>query len=193
MTQAVLAIPDSDIAPVTEGAVVEQSARLKGRISEAAFALEAVTRGWIVIDPGDIDDFDRILKRFNTPALTVQIKRAKLYERDQCYRINASRSGGLGAKKRVLYAPQAFDILAAHLVDVNKWVFYTRAEIGNRTQLVYKRPELRKQATSSRACDARDPDNWSLLDQVAAIRSQESFGLGQPMSYPMSDSPCISQ
>ena len=175
MTQQILALPDSNIAPVTDGATAEQSARLKGRISEAAFALEAVIRGWIVIDPGDIDDFDRILKRCDTPALTVQIKAAKLYERDGCYRINASRSGGVGAKKRVLYSPQAFDILAAHLVDVNKWVFYTRAEIGNRTQLVYKRPELRKQATSVRACDARDPDNWELIDDVAQSLTNSGY------------------
>lgn len=169
MTQAILALPDSDISPVTEGAVVEQSARLKGRISEAAFALEAVERNWIVIDPGDIDDFDRILKRAHTPALTVQIKRAIMYAADGCYRVNASRSGGNGGK-RILYGPQAFDILAAHLADINAWVFYTRAEIGNRTQLIYKRPEMRKQRVSSRACDARDLDNWNLIDEVAAAK-----------------------
>lgn len=172
------AVTDSDIAPVTLGAVVEQSARLKGRISEAAFALEAVKRNWIVIDPGDIDDFDRIVKRAETAALTIQIKRATIYAADGCYRINASRSGSSGSK-RILYGPRAFDILAAHLADIDRWVFYTRAEVGDRTALVYKLPEMRKQRVSSRACDARDPDNWDLLNQVAEslTANQNSFAV----------------
>ena len=166
MTERLFTMIDAEHSPVTEGAVLSSSR--KGKISEAAFALAAVLRGWDVIDPGDIEDFDRIIKRAGCRPITVQVKRAMMYGADKCYRINTSRSGGKGAKARVLYSQHAFDVLAAHLADVDRWVFYTRAELLDRSQAIYMLPSDRKQTTSLRACAAREPDNWALLDEVAA-------------------------
>ena len=165
MSEELTALTDGQHSAVTEDAV-ELTSSHKGRISEAAFALQAVIRGWLVFDPGDADGFDRIIKRQDTRPIAVQIKRAWKYKQDSCYRINASRSATWG-RKRQLYGPMAFDVLAAHLPDVDLWVFYTRAELGNRTQTTYKLPHERLQTTSRRACDARSPNNWELLDDVA--------------------------
>ena len=169
MTQpALFAVTDGEHSEVTEGGANEFSAQRKGKISEAAFALQAIIRGWDVVNPnGDPDDYDTILKRPHTRPILVQVKRAIRYLGDNCYRINASRSGGPDSKRRILYSHTAFDVLAAHLSDVDQWVFYTRAELGNRTQTTYKLPAERRQAVSSRAPDARDPDNWDLLNDVA--------------------------
>jgi hypothetical protein len=69
------------------------------------------------------------------------------------------------------------------LGDTGRWVFYMRQELGNRVGTTYLPPELRKTAVSRAAPSPRDPDNWELLDQVAAIKAQESLGIGQPMSH----------
>ena len=177
MTQPVLfAVEDGEHSAVTRGAAPEFSSKRKGKISEAAFALQAIIRGWDVVNPnGDPDDYDTILKRPSTRPILVQVKRAMRSVQDNCYRINASRSGGPDSKRRILYSHTAFDVLAAHLADVDRWVFYTRAELGNRTQTTYKLPTDRRQVVQRRAPDARDPDNWELLDQVAAMYSQESL------------------
>lgn len=164
-------LTDAEHSPVTDEAV-DISSSHKGRISEASFALQAIIRGWLVFDPGDADGFDRIIKRPHTRPIAVQVKRAWKYDQDSCYRVNTSRSASK-SRGRQLYGPMAFDVLAAHLSDVDKWVFYTRSELGNRTQATYKLPDERLQITSRRACDARDPNNWHLLDEVAASLSRQ--------------------
>ncbi len=190
MTQVLFAIEDGEHSAVAEGGISELSAKRKGKISEAAFALQAIIRGWDVVNPnGDPDDYDTILKRPHTRPILVQVKRSMRYPDDNCYRINASRSGGSDSKRRILYSYTAFDVLAAHLADVDRWVFYTRAELGDRTQTTYKLPAERRQVVSKRAPDARDPDNWELLDQVAAMYSQESKGVSQQMSHPILNTP----
>lgn len=183
----ITATQDSDIAPVTEGAMVDvQSSDYKGRVSEAAFTYQAVRRGWEVIDAGGAADYDRLIKRPTTRGLLVQVKRAYRDSGRTLYVVNCSRSRK-GVSGRVQYSSTAFDILAVHLADIDQWVFYTRSELGNRTRATYILPHERKNKTSVIACEARDPNNWELLDQVAAIYSQQSFGLGQPLSDPMSD------
>ena len=147
-----------------------QTSAHKGKISEAAFTLAAVIRGWDVIMPtASSEDYDRIIKRPLTRPLVIQVKRAhRDAANDRYYRINCSRSGCAGVgHKRILYGPMAFDVLAAHLHDIDKWLFFSRPELGNRTTTLYVLPEERKQASRSDAMQDRTPDNWSLLDDVA--------------------------
>lgn len=171
MTQpALFATPDSDMAPVTEGAVIDtQSTEYKGKVSEAAFAYQAVLRGWDVFDAGGAPDMDKILKRPNTLPLAVQVKRAYFDAPRKLYIVNCSRTRRCD-NTRILYSTTAFDILAVHLHDADRWVFYTRAELGNRTRTSYTLPSERKNKTSRNAPDARDPDNWSLIDAVASSK-----------------------
>ena len=184
MTQALFAIEDGKHLPVTTSAVVGlESADYKGKVSEAAFAYQAVLRGWDVIDAGGAADYDRILKRPHTRAVLVQVKRAYRDSERTLYVVNCSKSRK-DAGGRQQYSVTAFDILAVHLADVDRWVFYTRSEIGNRHTATYILPKERKNKTSVIAMSARDPDNWELFDQVAAMYSQESLGVTQPMSYP---------
>jgi hypothetical protein len=166
MTQAVLAIPDSDIAPVTDGGVIDLNTCELGNISEMKFEIEACARGWLVASPrGRSRDFDCIVKRQNTRPVTIQIKRARK-KLDHSYLFNTSR--GLGKTgRRVLYSQSAFDVLAVHLVDIDKWIFYSREEIGTRQGITYTLPELRKNAPYPGATRARNVDNWSLIDDVA--------------------------
>ena len=161
------ALPDSNLAPVTYGAAVDtQSSDYKGKVSEAAFAYQAVLRGWDVIDAGGAADYDRIVKRPTTRAVLVQVKRAYRDGARNVYVVNCSRSRK-GVSGRVQYSATAFDILAVHLADIDQWVFYTRTELGNRTRAAYILPQERKNKTSYAACAPRDPNNWELLDDVA--------------------------
>lgn len=167
MTQSVLfATPDSDITPVTEGAAVEllcTPTHVKGRISEMAFMLEATLRGWDVCAPAaGVDDYDFIVKRKSLRPVVVQVKRSTrlILKNSHMYSIRA-------ANPKRLYSEEAFDVLANHLPDVDMWVFFTRAELGDRKKTTYTLPKDRKQATKCSAPAAREPDNWSLLDDVA--------------------------
>lgn len=138
----------------------------KGKVSEAAFTLQAVMRGWDVIDAGGAPDLDRIIKRPYTRPIAVQIKRAYYDTPRSLYIVNCSktrRSQG----DRISYSATAFDVLAAHLPDIDKWVFYTRRELGNRQKATYILPGNRKNKTRESACSPRNPENWDLLDDVA--------------------------
>ena len=139
----------------------------KGDISEAMFDLAARRRGWIVASAhGKARDFDSVVKR---PQLirpvSVQIKLAQQirYDSGSCfYQVTCKQ----GATKQS-YSSTAFDILAVHLFDVDKFVFYRREEIGNRLCFMYLLPEMRKYRTRKTAMPNRNPDNWELLDEVA--------------------------
>lgn len=164
----ITATPDSETAPVTAGAAIDtESSDYKGRVSEAAFAYQAVLRGWEVIDTGGAPDYDRVIKRPHTRALLVQVKRAYRDEARSLYVVNCSRSRR-DSSGRSQYSTTAFDVLAVHLADIDQWVFYTRAELGNRSTTTFILPHERKNKTSVIACAARDPNNWELLDDVAA-------------------------
>ena len=151
---------------LTSGFVDTESNDYKGKVSEAAFALQAVIRGWDVIDAGGAPDLDRIIKRPYTRPIAVQIKRAYYDAPRSLYIVNCSRTRRANGD-RVPYSATAFDVLAAHLPDIDKWVFYTRPELGNRQKATYILPGNRKNKTSYAACAPRDPENWSLLDDVA--------------------------
>ena len=168
MSNAVFALEDGQHSEVTQGcaAVDFKSNDYKGKVSEAAFAYQAVLRGWDVIDAGGAPDYDRIVKRPYTRAVLVQVKRAYRDKDRALYIVNCSKSRK-DARGRQQYSSTAFDVLAVHLADIDRWVFYTRAEIGNRVCACYILPEDRKNKTSVIAMTARDPDNWDLLHDVA--------------------------
>lgn len=181
MTQSILALPDSDIAPVTEGAAgrVALNNCERGDISEEMFDVEARRRGWLVASGrGKGRDFDSIVKR---PSLirpvSVQTKLAHWYEDKQSYLVRCATAQ--------TYSATAFDVLAVHLADRNQFVFFLRSELGNRVGFRYQPLEFRKKRQCRGAVINRDPNNWELLDQVAATNSQESSGVSQQMSDPL--------
>ena len=71
------------------------------------------------------------------------------------------------AKNGAVYSSTAYDVLAVYLWDRREWVLYSRAELGGRHGTTFTPPELRLRAVRGSGCDARDPNNWHLLDEVA--------------------------
>ena len=191
MTQpALFALTDGGHSGVTEGGAQMLSNTQKGIISELEFAKQAVLRGWDIILPGGSQsDFDVILKKAATRLLTIQIKRSsEIAAQPGTFRVRCNVAGSLGRPQR-LYSATAFDILAAHICPLDSWVFYTRSELGNRQATSYTLPTHRKISTSKSAPVARNLNNWELLDQVAAMYSQESLGVTQQMSHPILNTP----
>jgi hypothetical protein len=169
----ILALTDSHAALVTEGASVCMSPHVKGRISEMAFALEATRRGWDVCAPSaGMDDYDFIIKRPQMRPVVVQVKWSTLIIKGNSrgYNIRA-------ANPKRIYSGSAFDVLASHLPDVNMWVFFRRAELGERTKTTYTLPMDRRLRIKSHALAPRNPNNWHLLDEVAESLTahQKSF------------------
>lgn len=181
MSEELFALEDGEHSKVTESGISLSSGD-KGDISELAFEMEAQKRGWIVASArGKSKDFDAIIKRPHLiRPVSVQVKLANWAPGGGGSRPGTPcRYGFHCGRLSGPYSVTAFDVLAVHLGDMNKWVFYTRAELGNRRRSSYLPPELRRQAVKQSAPDARDPDNWELLDQVAALYSQESLGVTQ--------------
>jgi hypothetical protein len=176
VTQPVLfAVEDGEHSAVTEAGFATLNTCEIGNISEIKFEIEATMRGWIVASPrGRARDFDCIVKRQSTRPVTVQVKKARK-SGGLGYVVNTTRALGKTGR-RVTYSSAAFDIMAVHLHDIDKWVFYTRHELGDRQSTSYLLPQHRYRSTRQSAPDARDPDNWELLDQAAAMYSQESSG-----------------
>ncbi len=174
------ALEDGEHSAVTEGLALSKNQL--GDVSELAFELHAIRRGWTVATPrGSAQDFDAILKRPNLRPIVVQVKRAWASPKNG-YSVPCCRRRPTG---RVSYSTDAFDVLAAHLPDTDQFVFFTRGEIGGVGKLSFLPAPSRKNSRRSDATVAdRDPDNWELLDQVAAMYSQESLPLGQPLSHP---------
>jgi hypothetical protein len=175
------ALEDGEHSPVTQG--LSLSKNQLGDDSELAFELHAVRRGWTVATPrASAQDFDAIVKRPNYRPIVVQVKRAWATPTGG-YSVPCCRRRPNG---RVSYSKDAFDVLAAHLPDSDQFVFFTRTEIGDSGKLSFLPASNRKNARRSDATVAdRLPDNWELLDQVAAIYSQESQGVSQQMSDPL--------
>lgn len=176
MTQPLLlAMPDSDIAPVTEDAVVDvapdeaaqdrrekQAEKIRrSKTAELLFCLKAVELGYDVKwMQGQCKGYDIILERRGMRPMFVQVKSTGPQAGRSDYFIRNCTEG-------VIYDAAAYDVLAVHLYDRNEWVFYTRSELGNRTSTSYMPAEFRQYAARNRACNARDPNNWSILDEVA--------------------------
>jgi len=168
MTQPLLlAMPDSDIAPVTEGAAITRSigATQKGTISEKLFEVYALRRGWqVATNSGGGNDFDHAVKRPERPrAVIIQTRLAQLFlvQGRPKYHMQFTKTDGS------CYSPTAFDVFAVHLPDTDDFIFFTRAEAGNRKATTYTRREHMSRAPMSSAMAFRDPNNWHLLDEVA--------------------------
>ena len=174
MTQPILfAMEDDERSLVTEGAFVMSSARA-GDDSELAFERAALQRGWRVCAPkGAAEEFDYIVKRRGGRPVVVQVKRAAMqHSKESNYNIRCCKTRGPRASagvsaRRIPYEVGAFDVLAAHLPDLDKFVFFTLGEINGRTSVGYTPPDRRQNRRQQRAVAARDPDNWELIDAIA--------------------------
>ena len=122
-----------------------------GDISESIFATQALRRGWwVYTSNGHARPADAIVFRPPMRPISIQIKTASIYaDRDNSYGVMVCR--GRGAIK-VSYLKGDFDILAAWLPDVQKFVFWRFDEIADRKKINYS-PRLHRQ-----------PDNWNLLE-----------------------------
>ncbi len=174
MTQSVLfATPDSDITPVTEDAVVDGhlSAVTKGTISEKLVEVAALRRGWhVATNTGGGDDFDHIIKRPQyLRGVVVQVRLAFMHARHGSMRYVVPFRKTAGG----CYSATAFDVFAVHLPDTDEVVFFTRAETGNRITTTYTRRASLTRNSPSSAMAYRDPNNWHLLDEVAASLSRQ--------------------
>jgi hypothetical protein len=179
---ALFAVEDGEHSAVTQDGAIycpgpadRAERRILGDASEFEFCKQAVMRGWQVRHNGGWEpDYDVIVKKPRQPILTVQIKRA--------WRSNPVRSEGSytvfcrkSGEKNASYSLNAFHVLAAHLTDIDAWLFFGRHELGDCRSASYTLPQHRKKKRSARKYADRIHDNWELLDQVAAMYSQESF------------------
>ncbi len=190
MTQpALFALTDGEHSEVTEGGM-QLSKSDKGDLSEMLFEIEAMTRGWLVASArGKGRDFDVILKKPQGRPVVVQVKRSGRPNKSggSTYYINCGRKDY--SQGFIPYHKFAFDVLAVHLADTQQFVFFSRQEMGDRIRATFTPPNERKAAPQGRALESRQPDNWELLDQVAAMYSQESKGVSQQMSHPILNTP----
>ena len=132
---------------------------MNGPISEAFFACEAIRRGWLVYttNVGHNEPADAIIVRPPNRPIAVQIKTATIAgDRNFSYGVLSCR--GRGKNKRT-YRKGDFDVLAALLPDLQKFVFWGFEEIAERKRITYS-PRLHRQ-----------PDNWDLLDKVTSGQS----------------------
>ena len=172
MTQPILfAMEDGEHSLVTEGAVSDAPPKKdsvrKGAIVERLFEIAALERGYeIAVNIGGGKDFDYIIRLPGKRPIVVQIKTGSLHANYGFYQIkNVTNSG--------VYSELAYDVLAVYLPDRSQWLFYSRRELGDRCKTSYKPREMR--SLPRRSCHGRhgetvadrDPDNWSLLDELS--------------------------
>ncbi len=133
----------------------------KGVIVERRFEIAVLERGYaIAANTGGGKDFDYIVRPpFGRPVV-VQVKTGRWRAEKRYYLIQNHRCGEI-------YTPNAYDVLAAYLPDRGQWIFYTRNELGNRKTTNYMPQECRMHQRRDGIMDARNPDNWELLDEVA--------------------------
>jgi hypothetical protein len=168
VTQAIFAITDGIHAPIT-GSAVELSACRKGEIAETLFIAGAMVHDWEIFTPfGHAQTADLCLVRSGVRPIMVQVKTARrnsVYPKN--YQISCCRTSGAP------YQPGDFDVLAAYLPDLNQFVLYSMQDLNGRAAMSY----------NPGADHHRNPSNWELLEQVAAIKAQESSSIGQPLSH----------
>ena len=151
MTQAIFAIPDSDIAPATQGAVIELSDSRKGDLAEALFIAGCLRRGHEVFKAfGNDHSSDYVIICANARVMA-QVKTATIDERGD-YTISTRRGRGLTRRP---YGRGDFDVLVAYLPDRDALVFWTFDEICGRQNVRYN------------PARHRQPSNWAILNQVA--------------------------
>ena len=165
------ALTDSDMALVTEDAALDCSlgSVQKGTISEKLFEVCALRRGWYVAsNSGGGDDFDHIIKRpekSNGVVIQTRLAQGRFIHGTWRYTISFCQQNGQP------YSLTAFDVLAVHLADADEFIFFTRAEIGNRSGTTYTRRKDLTRATRCTSMTFRDHNNWRLLDEVAESRT----------------------
>jgi hypothetical protein len=158
----------------------------KGTIVERRFEVEVMERGYeVAAHSGGGKDFDYIVRLPKYRPIVVQVKTGVWCSKLGRYQIENHSNGKI-------YSPHAYDVLAVYLPDRKQWLFYLRAELGNRRKTTYTPPELRQRARRSNSpfghgelMSDRNPENWDLLHQVAIANSQESLGVTQQMSDPL--------
>jgi hypothetical protein len=170
--------------------VTQQTAALgavpKGTIVERRFEIEVMERGYeVAAHSGGGKDFDYIVRLPAYRPIVVQVKTGVWCAKLGRYQIENHSNGKI-------YSAHAYDVLAVYLPDRKQWLFYLRAELGNRRKTTYTPPELRQRARRSNSpfghgelMSDRSPENWDLLYQVATANFQESLGIGQPLSDPL--------
>jgi hypothetical protein len=181
MTQPLLlAAPDSDIAPVTEGGIIvcpdtaERCAKAaetlaRADIAEFRCAEQLTQRGYsCTVLGGRFKGFDIIADRDDIWAQHVQVKHGFLTEN----RYIIKNRPGDGP----VYSPTAYDILVYYMWDRDQWLVYGRAEFGDMSGISYVPPDLRKNARYRRPGPAdRNVNNWEYFDQLATRAHQKSF------------------
>lgn len=127
----------------------------KGAHTELLFCAEAGARGYTIFMPlVGSPRADLCLKMGQGPYIGIQVKLACINtQRPGLYKVNTS-------PMKNKYSPGDFDILAAYLPDLNAFVFWHLDEIAQYGQISYSPSKH------------RDPDNWELLDEVAAANSR---------------------
>ncbi len=152
----------------------------KGEIAETLFMAGAMVNDWDVFVPlGHAHATDVCISKPWTPSIKVQVKTAWREELRNGYRYRIPLTKSNGGGRRQIYGHGDFDVLAGYLPDLNQFVFWAFADISGRQKIDYS-PERH-----------RSPSNWELLDQVAAIYSQESHGVSQPLSDPLPNTASI--
>jgi hypothetical protein len=123
----------------------------KGHCAEARFVYEVCDRGWKVYVPiGHAHAADIIIHRPPHHPVPVQVKTATYYANRDDYGFKCGR----GKNRVIPYIVGDFQILAAWLPNLQKFVFWRFDEIADRKKICYT-PRLHRQ-----------PDNWDLLDSV---------------------------
>ena len=124
----------------------------KGTHAELLFCAEVTSRGLQVLIPmGATSSTVDVWIVANSRPVSVQVKRA--WQTDNRYQVKVARRG-TKKKPQMSYKAGDFDILAAYLPDIGKFVLWRFDEIKKRKKISYT-PRLHRQ-----------PDNWELLDSV---------------------------
>jgi len=174
VTQAALfAVEDGEHSAVTEGGCAGNLE--KGKSHAVEFFYAATRRGWHIYAPvfNDGAAADCAGTKPGLPSILFQNKTGTIERGRPGYGICASR----GSAVKRPYARHDFDILVAYLPDRKQFAFFAYDQVAGRKTIRYN-PDIHFK-----------PDNWELLDQVAAIKSQESQGIGQLMSHALLDTP----
>ena len=158
---------------IDQGKAPRLSNTRKGEIAEVLFAAGAMVNDWEIFLPlGHAQTTDVCVVKPWMAPVRVQVKTAWWDDNINAYQIPVRRSGSYSGKKKP-YVSGDFDVLAGYLPELNQFVFWSFADISGRQKINYSPARHRK------------PNNWELFDQVAAIYSQESKGVSQPLSDPI--------
>jgi len=130
----------------------------KGSHAELLFCAAATERGFNILVPmtGTSSTVDVWLVNIAKRPISVQVKRAWHDANRNSYGLKILRGGinARGLPDTSSYQAGDFDVLAAYLPNLDKFVLWKFEELGDRQKISYS-PRLHRQ-----------PDNWELLDSV---------------------------